>query len=57
MRKPAKKPKTFRVSPETIEILNHTAEATGYESHTALMEEAIYHYCAYLLHQPKSEKD
>lgn len=49
-RKPDKLPKTFRLTSETLDILAHTAELAGYHSHTELMEEAVWHFCAFLNH-------
>ena len=51
MEKSIKYPKTFRVTEETLDILDQTAALSGYASHTALVEEAIFHYCAFLLNQ------
>jgi hypothetical protein len=57
MNKPIKFPKTFRVTEETLDILDHTASQAGYNSHTELVEAAIFHFCAYLNHIAKGESD
>jgi hypothetical protein len=54
--KSLKFPKTFRLTEESIEILEATAYRVGQESYTALLEDAIIHYCAYLNHITKKKE-
>ena len=54
-----KKPTSFRLNPESIELLDYTVNRAGLKNRTNLLEQALHEYCDYLneVQNQKERKD